>query len=192
MTATAELDPPGDLGVSDSAPSSHTSAPSPHKVVCNACPVLCQISEGRTGACDRWGNFDGVLTRVDPVVLFKKVSGTAGEITGSLESRDWDASVVSEGSVFVSGLGSGTTYPDYKPAPFIVSSRHDGVDMVTVVTEGIFSYCSFKVKIDTDRWLGPEQASVRCQGEAARKCCRSVGSTISPAARRKKAVSLAS
>jgi hypothetical protein len=38
--------------------------------------------------------------------------------------------------------------------------------MVTVVTEGIFSYCSFKVKIDTDRYLGPEQASVRCRGEA--------------------------
>jgi hypothetical protein len=37
--------------------------------------------------------------------------------------------------------------------------------MVTVVTEGIFSYCSFKVKIDTDRWLGPEQANVRCKGE---------------------------
>ena len=37
--------------------------------------------------------------------------------------------------------------------------------MVTVVTEGIFSYCSFKVKIDTDRWLGPEQANIRCKGE---------------------------
>ena len=136
------------------------------KVVCNACPVLCQISEGRTGACDRWGNFNGVLTRVDPVVLFKKVAGSAGEVTGFLETEDWDGSVVSEGPVFVSGVGSGTTYPDYKPAPFIVSSRHVGVDMVTVVTEGIFSYCSFKVKIDTDRWLGPEQATVRCEGEA--------------------------
>src|SRR5258705_4602727 len=136
------------------------------KVECNACPVLCQISEGRTGACDRWGNFNGVLTRVDPVVLFKKVAGTSGEITGFLEGQDWDGSVVSEGAVFVSGVGSGTTYPDYKPAPFIVSSQQDGVDMVTVVTEGIFSYCSFKVKIDTDRWLGPEQATVRCRGEA--------------------------
>ena len=38
--------------------------------------------------------------------------------------------------------------------------------MVTVVTEGIFSYCSFKVKIDTDRYLGPEQATVRHEGEA--------------------------
>ena len=37
--------------------------------------------------------------------------------------------------------------------------------MVTVVTEGIFSYCSIKVKIDTDRYIGPEQASVRCEGE---------------------------
>ncbi len=159
MTETPDLDPPEGLGVSDGAPSSR-------KVVCNACPVLCQISEGRTGACDRWGNFKGVLTRVDPVVLFKKVTGAAGEITSFLESQDWDGSVVAEGPLFVSGVGSGTTYPDYKPAPFIVSSRHEGVDMVTVVTEGIFSYCSFKVKIDTDRWLGPEQATVRCRGEA--------------------------
>ncbi len=55
----------------------------------------------------------------------------------------------------MTGVGAGTTYPDYKPAPFIVSSRQDGVDMVTVVTEGIFSYCSFRIKIDTDRYLGP-------------------------------------
>ena len=37
--------------------------------------------------------------------------------------------------------------------------------MVTVVTEGIFSYCGLKVKIDTDRFLGPEQAAVRVAGE---------------------------
>ena len=37
--------------------------------------------------------------------------------------------------------------------------------MVTVVTEGIFSYCGVKVKIDTDRYLGPEQAAVRAEGE---------------------------
>ena len=46
-----------------------------------------------------------------------------------------------------------------------MASQVDGVDLVTVVTEGIFSYCSLKVKIDTDRWLGPEQANVRCKGE---------------------------
>jgi hypothetical protein len=37
--------------------------------------------------------------------------------------------------------------------------------MVTVVTEAIFSYCGVKVKIDTDRFLGPEGAVVRVQGE---------------------------
>ena len=37
--------------------------------------------------------------------------------------------------------------------------------MVTVVTEGIFSYCGLKLKIDTDRFVGPEQAAVRAQGE---------------------------
>jgi 6-hydroxynicotinate reductase len=118
-----------------------------NKVLCEACPVLCQITEGRTGACDRWGNVDGVLTRLDPIVL------TEGQ-TSTGEER-----------LFMTGVGAGTTYPDYKPAPFIVASRHEGVDTVTVVTEGIFSYCSFKVKIDTDRYLGPEQGNVRCKGE---------------------------
>jgi hypothetical protein len=138
----------------------------PGKIRCDACPVLCQISEGRTGACDRWGNFDGKLTRVDPVVLFRKVAGEQGAITQFAGAQDWDGAPINDAPVFVSGVGSGTTYPDYKPAPFIVSSRHEGVDMVTVVTEGIFSYCSFKVKIDTDRYIGPEQATVRCKGEA--------------------------
>ena len=67
---------------------------------------------------------------------------------------------------FVTAIGAGTTYPDYKPAPFIVSQEVEGVDLVTVVTEGIFSYCGVKVKIDTDRHLGPETATVRAQGEA--------------------------
>ena len=40
-----------------------------------------------------------------------------------------------------------------------------GLDMVTVVTEGIFSYCGVKVKVDTDRHLGPETNTVRAQGE---------------------------
>jgi 6-hydroxynicotinate reductase len=160
MTADlGSLDPGEDPAVSD------TAARTP-KIVCNACPVLCQISAGRTGACDRWGNFNGALTRVDPVMLFKKVAAGSGDVTGFVSGETWDGGVVAEAPVFVSGVGSGTTYPDYKPAPFIVSSRHEGVDMVTVVTEGIFSYCSFKAKIDTDRWLGPEQATVRCHGEA--------------------------
>ena len=80
------------------------------------------------------------------------------------DAADWDGELVRT-QPFVTGIGAGTTYPDYKPAPFIVASEVQGVDMVTVVSEGIFSYCGLKVKIDTDRYLGPEQAAVRADGE---------------------------
>jgi hypothetical protein len=132
-------------------------------VVCDACPVLCRIRPGKTGACDRYGNVDGRLTRMDPMVLTAQAAD-AKNLVPFLKDKEWDGSLVGA-PLFVTGIGSGTTYPDYKPAPFIVSSAHDGVDMVTVVTEGIFSYCGIKVKIDTDRYVGPEQAAVRCEGE---------------------------
>jgi hypothetical protein len=136
------------------------------KIECNACPVLCQIGDGKVGACDRYANSGGVLVRVDPVLLVRKALD-AGAQAGALVPFVAGAQPGAEadGPVFVTAVGASTTYPDYKPAPFIVASQADGVDMVTVVTEGIFSYCSMKVKIDTDRWLGPEQAHVRCNGE---------------------------
>jgi hypothetical protein len=137
------------------------------KIECNACPVLCQISDGKVGACDRYANAGGVLVRVDPVLLVRKaVDG--GADAGALvpfAAAGSQGGAAAEGPVFVTAVGASTTYPDYKPAPFIVATQADGVDMVTVVTEGIFSYCSMRVKIDTDRWLGPEQAHVRCHGE---------------------------
>jgi len=135
-------------------------------VVCDACPVLCRIREGRAGACDRYANRDGRLMRVDPVTMIHKTLSDEGEVVPFLsDAQEWDGDILPRGETFLTGIGAGTTYPDYKPAPFIVSSRHDGVDMVTVVTEGIFSYCGLKVKIDTDRYIGPEQAAVRCEGE---------------------------
>jgi hypothetical protein len=133
------------------------------KIECNACPVLCQISPGKTGACDRYANDAGLLVRTDPVLLLRR--GQSEPTTLAFATATPAEDVPDARDVFVTGVGSSTTYPDYKPAPFIVSSQADGVDLVTVVTEGIFSYCSLKLKIDTDRWLGPEQANVRCRGE---------------------------
>lgn len=135
------------------------------KLRCDACPVMCYIAEGRTGACDRYGNFGGRIVRCDPVRVldYAVESGTPLVPFGS---EAWDGELVNTGRRFVTAIGSGTTYPDYKPAPFIVSQEAEGVDLVTVVTEGIFSYCGVKVKIDTDRHLGPETASVHAQGEA--------------------------
>ena len=133
-------------------------------VTCDACPVLCRIRPGKTGACDRYGNVDGALVRMDPFVITQRAIEKDGKLVPFM-GQDWNGSVLSGATTFVTGIGAGTTYPDYKPAPFIVASEIDGVDMVTVVTEGIFSYCGLKVKIDTDRYVGPEQAAVRVKGE---------------------------
>lgn len=134
------------------------------RIRCDACPVLCYIRPGATGACDRYANRDGKLVRVDPHVLLDRTVAQGGAVV-AFNSEPWDGDLLHSPSRFVTAVGAGTTYPDYKPAPFIISSQVDGVDMVTVVTEGIFSYCGVKVKIDTDRHLGPERALVRAEGE---------------------------
>ena len=134
---------------------------------CDACPVLCYIKPGRTGSCDRYGNQNGKLVRLDPHVVLDRAVERGESVVPFLERNGhWDGTLLSHGETFVTAIGAGTTYPDYKPAPFIISSQVEGIDMVTVVTEGIFSYCGVKVKIDTDRHLGGECCTVSSQGEA--------------------------
>lgn len=135
------------------------------KVRCDACPVMCFIRPGAAGACDRYANDNGTIVRVDPHVVLERTVSGGGSLVPFAGAPDWDGNVVREKSLFVTAIGAGTTYPDYKPAPLIVASDIAGVDMVTVVTEGIFSYCGVKIKIDTDRHLGKETALVRAQGE---------------------------
>ncbi len=136
------------------------------KIRCDACPVMCYIADGRSGACDRYANEAGQLVRLDPLVILDRRLSDGGDVVPFLdEGSDWDGDILYAEDSFVTAIGAGTTYPDYKPAPFIVSREVDGADMVTVVTEGIFSYCGVKVKIDTDRHLGPERNLVRSQGE---------------------------
>lgn len=134
------------------------------KIRCDACPVMCYIATGKIGACDRYANEGGKIIRCDPLTILDRRIEAGGEVRPFLKS-DWDGQVIGADDVFVSGIGSGTTYPDYKPAPFIVSREVDGADFITVVTEAIYSYCGVKVKIDTDRHLGPEAATVRSKGE---------------------------
>ena len=125
---------------------------------------MCYIAPGQTGACDRYANDAGRIVRTDPVTMLTHTAQTGGRIV-PFATRDWDGTAFPADTT-VTGIGAGTTYPDYKPAPFIVASQVDGADMITVVTEAIFSYCGVKVKIDTDRHLGPEGATVRMNGEA--------------------------
>jgi hypothetical protein len=87
---------------------------------------------------------------------------------------------------FVTAIGAGTTYPDYKPAPFIVSQEVEGVDLVTVVTEGIFLLLRRQGE-DRHRPASRPRGGDRArQGEAvghvttantARRCCRSAACT---------------
>ena len=122
-----------------------------------ACALLASGLAARASATSA---YDASWTRYP----LPNVSGTVYAMV-PFAGKDWDGKLVPGAPTFVTGVGAGTTYPDYKPAPFIVASQYDGVDMVTVVTEGIFSYCGVKVKIDTDRHVGPEQATVKCDGE---------------------------
>ena len=136
------------------------------KVRCEACPIRCFIKPEQTGSCDRYGNVDGVLTRMDPVTVLHITNKRGGSVVPfALNAESWSGEASISPEIVIIGSGSGTTYPDYKPAPFIVSSVHNGVDTVTVVTEGIFSYCGVKVKIDTDRHIGDERSLVMHEGE---------------------------
>jgi hypothetical protein len=135
-------------------------------VRCDACPVTCFIKPGMAGACDRYANDAGKLVRVDPLVVLERTVEAGDKVVPFLGGNaEWNGEIVKTSGAFVTAIGAGTTYPDYKPAPFIVSSQVAGVDTVTVVTEGIFSYCGCKVKIDTDRHIGPERNLVRVDGE---------------------------
>jgi hypothetical protein len=50
------------------------------KIRCDACPVLCYIRSGMTGACDRYANRDGQLVRVDPHLLLDRTLSEGGKV----------------------------------------------------------------------------------------------------------------
>ncbi|MEM6311603.1 MAG: 6-hydroxynicotinate reductase, partial [Pseudomonadota bacterium] len=104
------------------------------------------------------------LVRLDPLTIIQSGQDLV-PFMGEGAQDDWDGDIFKGSRQFVTAVGAGTTYPDYKPAPFIAAQQVEGVDMVTVVTEGIFSYCGVKVKIDTDRHIGHERDVVRVDGE---------------------------
>jgi NAD-dependent dihydropyrimidine dehydrogenase PreA subunit len=114
-------------------------------IECDACPIKCWINAGQIGACHRYRNEDGRLFRITPLHSFEDVKQTVGP----------DPKEVIRKPV-VTAIGSGTTYPDCKPAPCILKENREGVDVVTVVTEVPLSYSSIIVKVDTDIPIGKE------------------------------------
>jgi len=118
-------------------------------LVCDACPINCQIRPGTVGACHRFKNVDGALVRLTPLHSWQDVEEIVGPDPAEPIRKP-----------LITAIGAGTTYPDCKPAPCIVRGRHKGVDVVTVVTEAPLSYSGILVKVDTDIPVGEEGADV--------------------------------
>ena len=119
------------------------------RVECSSCPICCLIPVGKTGACQRFVNREGNLVRNIPLQRYEDVQELIGEDPEEIIRRP-----------LLTGIGAGTTYPDTKPAPYIVQSNRNGIDVVTVVTEAPLSYSGIKVKVDTDQYMGQEGAPV--------------------------------
>src|SRR5260370_95902 len=100
---------------------------------------MCYIKPGEAGACDRYANHNGELVRVDPHIVLERTVEHGGRPVPFQAGGDWDGKLVKQPDVFVTAIGAGTTFPGYKPAPFIVSSRVDRIDLVTVLTAGMFA-----------------------------------------------------
>jgi len=112
---------------------------------CDACPVMCRIPPSSYGACKRYFNEDGKIVRKARVHTYEEVL----KLVGGDEERSIERPLIT-------GIGSGTTYPDFRPSPFIVTGVREGIDVVTVVTEAPLSYFGVKLKIDTDLYMGEE------------------------------------
>ena len=135
---------------------------------CLSCPISCYIKVGNTGACQRFVNRDGNLVRNIPLQRYEDVKELVGEVHEEIIRKP-----------LITGIGAGTTYPDTKPAPYIVQSKRDGIDVVTVVTEAPLSYSGMKVKIDTDKHVGEEGAPVLMgKRKVGHLCTEEYGSKI--------------
>jgi NAD-dependent dihydropyrimidine dehydrogenase PreA subunit len=135
---------------------------------CEACPIKCQIPDGKMGACWRYHNKDGEVVRSMRLHFEEDVVDIVGPSP--------DPSIQKP---LITAIGAGTTYPDYRPAPFIAQENVDEVDVVTSVSEVPLSYSGIKIKIDTDLSLGNEGAPVLFEKrEVGHLCTEEYGSKI--------------
>ena len=95
----------------------------PEKIRCDACPVMCFIAEGKAGACDRYANHAGELVRLDPLTVIERGAPAVAFLDQGENAQDWDGDILQGKRTFVTAVGAGTTYPDYKPAPLSSAKR---------------------------------------------------------------------
>jgi Pyruvate/2-oxoacid:ferredoxin oxidoreductase delta subunit len=122
------------------------------EAICDHCVINCRIQLGKMGACQRYINIDGSLVRRRPILIPNPVDFEEKR-RGMALSRP-----------LLTGVGAGTLYPNPNPAPYIVSDRVEGVDVITAVTEAPLTFSGIKVKIDTDTFVGEERALIKRNG----------------------------
>ena len=141
------------------------------RTVCAACPIACAIPEGCHGACMRYSNVGGMILRKARLHTYEEVEDLVGPAFDNAIGRP-----------LITGIGSGTTYPDFRPSPFIVRGVREGIDVVTVVTEAPLSYSGLKLKVDTDLYLGEETKKIYVKRKGKRHighlCTEEYGSKI--------------
>jgi hypothetical protein len=123
-------------------------------VQCDACPIGCFIKPGYKGACLRYTNEDNRLIRIEHPHPFIEVADVVGPEPKEAIRQP-----------LVTALGSGTTYPDCRPAPYIIKGKQADVDVVTVATEAPLLYSTLMLKLDTDIPLGDEGSPVTTKKE---------------------------
>jgi ferredoxin len=137
-------------------------------VTCEACPIKCQIPDGKMGACARYRNEDGEVVRSMPLHFEEDVVDIVGLSPEPAIQKP-----------LITAIGAGTTYPDYRPAPFVAQDNVNEVDVVTSVSEVPLSYSGIKIKIDTDLTLGEERSPVLFEKrEVGHLCTEEYGSKI--------------
>jgi 6-hydroxynicotinate reductase len=121
-------------------------------VECSHCRVLCKIKEGYSGACRRYRNEKGIIVR-DALLHLPEPKAV----------DDQFAKVISKPLIL--GIGAGTEFPDFLPAPYIVKDKVEGIDVITAVSEVPVSYSSIRVKVDTSIDIGKPGFKVRRKGK---------------------------
>ena len=75
------------------------------KIRCDACPVMCYIADGNSGACDRYANHAGELVRLDPLTIIQSGYDVV-PFLGEGASENWDGDIIKGKRTFVTAVGA--------------------------------------------------------------------------------------
>ena len=88
------------------------------KIRCDACPVMCYIADGKSGACDRYANEGGELIRVDPFTIIENTKSAGGKMVPFLvgEGETWSGDILPPADLVFSMMVNGSTRINSPPS----------------------------------------------------------------------------